>query len=45
MSDAWWYVTVGYTTVIGSIATFAWFTIRRGRRLSRDVPEEDRRWM
>lgn len=45
MSDVWWYVAVGYTTVIGSIAAFAFLTIRRGRQLSRDVPVEDRRWM
>lgn len=40
-----WYVGAGYVTVFGSIAGYAWWTLRKGRRLSRDVPGEDRRWL
>lgn len=39
------YVAVGYVAVIGSIAAYAWWTLRRGRRLSREVAPEDRRWL
>lgn len=39
------YVAVCYLTVIGSVAGFAWYTIRRGRRLSRQLAPEERRWL
>jgi hypothetical protein len=39
------YVAAGYLTVIGSIAGYAWWTMRRGRRLSREVAPGDRRWL
>jgi hypothetical protein len=39
------YVAVGYVTVFGSIAGYAWWMLRRGRRLSREVVAEDRRWL
>jgi hypothetical protein len=40
-----WYVAVGYASVFGSIGAYAWWTLRRGRQLSRDVPTERRRWL
>jgi len=39
------YVAVGYVAVFGSISGYAWWMLRRGRRLSRKVPPEARRWL
>lgn len=39
------YVAAGYVTVLGTLAAYAWWTLRRGRRLSRQVPAEERRWL
>jgi hypothetical protein len=44
MSDVG-YVAVCYVTVIGAVAGYAWWMLRRGRRLSREIPPEDRRWL
>ncbi|HEX9683159.1 MAG TPA: hypothetical protein VGA13_08755 [Acidimicrobiales bacterium] len=38
------YVLTGWGVVAGSVALFTWRTLRRGRTLSRLVPEERRRW-
>ena len=38
------YILVGWLSTVGIIAGFAWTTLTRGRRLSRRVPPEDRRW-
>jgi heme exporter protein CcmD len=39
------YVFAGYVVVFGSIGAYAWHVLRRGRRLSREVPPSERRWM
>lgn len=39
------YVALGYVTVVGSLAAYGWWILRRGRRLSRQVPAEERRWL
>jgi hypothetical protein len=44
MSDVG-FVVAGYVTVVGGLALYALLLIRRGRRLSRRVPAEERRWL
>jgi heme exporter protein CcmD len=39
------YVAAAYLAVFGSIAAYAAWTLVRGRRLSRQVAPEDRRWL
>ena len=39
------YVLGGYGLVLGTFASYAAWTITRGRKLSRRLPEEQRRWM
>ncbi|MCB0986668.1 MAG: hypothetical protein H6519_06220 [Microthrixaceae bacterium] len=39
------YVYGSYALVVGLLAAYAVFTIRRGRAVGRQVPPEDRRWM
>lgn len=41
----WGYVILAWVSTFAIIAVFAVLTITRGRRLSRQVPPEDRRWM
>jgi hypothetical protein len=43
--DAWSNVVIGYVFVIGALIAYAAWTIVRGRRLSKQVPPEERRWM
>ncbi len=38
------YVAGGYAATFVILALYAWRTIRRGRQLSRSLPEEERRW-
>ena len=45
MSGQWGYVIASYVLVLGSMAAYAVWTIRRGRRLARRLPVEDRRWL
>jgi hypothetical protein len=40
----WSYVIAAWVIVLGSIAVYAASVVARGRRLSRQVPPEDRRW-
>ncbi|MCU0309688.1 MAG: hypothetical protein MUE36_01935 [Acidimicrobiales bacterium] len=44
MSDMWVYVIVAWIVVLGGLGVYAWTIVSRGRRLSRIVPPEDRRW-
>lgn len=44
MTGGWGYAIAGWIVVFGSLGAFALATIRRGRRLSRQVPAERRRW-
>lgn len=39
------YIITAWGVTCGSIAIYAVAVIRRGRRLSEQVPPEDRRWM
>jgi hypothetical protein len=40
----WTYVIAAWVIVLGVIGLYAATVIARGRRLSRQVPPEDRRW-
>lgn len=37
-------VAAGWGITVGSIAAYALWVVRRGRRLSEIVPPEERRW-
>lgn len=37
-------ILVGWGVTVGAVAAYAAVLIRRGKRLSRSVPPEDRRW-
>lgn len=39
------YVAVSYGLVLGGTALYAAWILVKGRRLSRQVPPEDRRWL
>ncbi len=41
----WGYVITSYCVVFGVVAAYAARTLARGRRITRDLPPEDRRWM
>lgn len=40
----WGYVIASWIVVLGSIGGYSVATIMRGRRLSKQVPPEKRRW-
>ncbi|MGI8662505.1 MAG: hypothetical protein ACR2LQ_04735 [Acidimicrobiales bacterium] len=45
-SDSGWpYIVGGYTATLGGLGAYAVWVLLRGRRLSKQVPPEDRRWM
>jgi uncharacterized membrane protein YfcA len=44
LTGTWPYVAAAWLIVFGAIAAYALVTVRRGRRLSRRVPPEKRRW-
>ena len=44
MTSMWWYVIIAWLAVSGTLAVYAASTVSKGRRLSRQVPPEDRRW-
>ena len=44
MTDAG-YVIAGYVGVVGSLTLYAALLLRRGRRMSRRIPAEKRRWL
>ena len=39
------YVVIGYPIVLIALVAYTAWVLARGRRLSRQVPEEHRRWM
>lgn len=43
--DYWNYVLAGYAAAVLAIGGFVAHTVRRGRKLSRQVPTDKRRWM
>jgi hypothetical protein len=45
MSGEWGYVAAAFVSVLGTMAAYAAWTIRRGRQLARQLPAEDRRWL
>ena len=38
------YVLTGYAVVFGAVGGYAWWLVRRGRAVARQVPPERRRW-
>jgi len=44
IGGTWPYVIASWVFVFGALAAFAAVTVVRGRRLSRQVPPERRRW-
>ncbi len=45
LSGGWNYVTGAYLVTILALVTYAVWVIVRGRRVGRQLPPEDRRWM
>lgn len=43
--NQWAYIGWSYAIVIGVLVAFATWTILRGRRVGRRLPDEERRWM
>lgn len=41
----WGYVTAAWVVTFAVIALYSAWVLRRGRELSKDVPEDQRRWM
>ena len=41
----WEFVTPGYLVVVLSLGTYAMATVRRGRKLSGQLPEDKRRFL
>ncbi|MEZ5145215.1 MAG: hypothetical protein R2726_22295 [Acidimicrobiales bacterium] len=39
------YIAAGWLVTFGTLAAYVGVLLRRGRRLSRQVPPESRRWM
>lgn len=44
-SNEWAYVASAYGLTIAVLVAYAVWTIARGRRVGRQLPPEDRRWM
>jgi hypothetical protein len=44
-TDTWWMIALAWVLSLGGIVLYMASVIRRGRRLSRQVPESSRRWM
>jgi hypothetical protein len=44
-ANQWGYVAFAYVVVVGALVGYAALTILRGRRVGRQLPPEDRRWM
>ena len=44
MSD-WGYILTGWIATFGAVGIYAFSVIRRGKKLSKVVPPEQRRWM
>lgn len=45
LKGGWGNVVASYALVIAAIVAYAVYVIVRGRRLGRQVPPEERRWM
>ena len=44
-TDTWWLIVLAWVVSFVAIAGYAVSVVRRGRRLSQQVPESSRRWM
>lgn len=44
LTGTWPYVAASWVIVLGSMGAYAVVTVVRGRRLSKQVPPEKRRW-
>jgi hypothetical protein len=44
-TGSWWMIVLAWVLSLGAMGGYAVSVIRRGRRLSRQVPVESRRWM
>jgi hypothetical protein len=38
------FILLSYACALGSTAALAWWVLRRGRTLARQVPDEDKSW-
>lgn len=38
------YIVFGWVVVVGGLGTYALIVVRRGRALSRELPDEDKPW-
>lgn len=43
-ASAWSYVTVTYVVTVGLIGGYAAWILRRGRKVGRQLPPEERTW-
>lgn len=44
-ANEWAYVALAYVVVVLAIVAYVGYVVTRGRRLGRQLPPEDRRWM
>jgi len=44
MEDAGFIIT-SYVITLGGVAVYAWAVIRRGKRLARRLPDQDKPWL
>jgi len=44
VTQAWPYVSASWIIVFGGLAAYAVVIVRRGKKLSRELPPEKRRW-
>ena len=44
MDDAGFIIT-SYVLTLGGVAAYAWAVIRRGKRLARRLPDQDKPWL
>lgn len=45
LEDGWQFVIPGYLITFGAIAAYALWVVIRGRRLARELPEQERRFL
>jgi hypothetical protein len=43
--SVWGWVITGYVIVLGTMGTYAWRTLARGRALAKRLPDEDKPWV
>ena len=44
-TDSWWLIILAWVLTVVPLAWYSVSTIRKGRKLSAQVPPESRRWM